>query len=184
MTRECGTCTMCCKLLDVDSPHGLKPADQWCRHCQPGKGCAIYATRWDACREFLCGWLQNPMLPDELRPDRCHVILTSNLDGGVTAICSPDRPEAWRAPIMLALLHHLARNDIFVAVNCGKRKWLIGAERVSEVPAANIGADNEIAIPSAVAVRLRLGRRGLYTKKTAAPVEGAAGSGGCKQING
>ena len=38
--RECGACTLCCKVFDV--PVLEKPAGQWCKHCLPGRGCGIH----------------------------------------------------------------------------------------------------------------------------------------------
>ena len=75
----CGTCSLCCKILDIDELG--KPAGTWCEHCAR-PGCSQYAERAEICRTFECLWLQsqtrsdfNPM-PEALRPDRCHAILT------------------------------------------------------------------------------------------------------------
>ena len=54
--RSCGTCTLCCKLLQV--PEVEKPLGEWCRHCDKGVGCTIYAERPQRCRDFFCGYLQ------------------------------------------------------------------------------------------------------------------------------
>ena len=59
--RACGACSLCCKLLQIDEPELKKPANEWCRHCRPGKGgCAIYDERPPVCRDFACEWLINP----------------------------------------------------------------------------------------------------------------------------
>jgi hypothetical protein len=41
--RQCGDCTMCCKVLPIEELS--KPAHQWCQHAKPGSGCAIYQSR-------------------------------------------------------------------------------------------------------------------------------------------
>jgi hypothetical protein len=43
--RECGDCSMCCKLLEIADADIAKPRNQWCKHCKPGSGCTIYDTR-------------------------------------------------------------------------------------------------------------------------------------------
>jgi hypothetical protein len=99
--RACGTCTLCCKLLGVAEL--AKPAGKWCRHCAPGKGCTIYATRPDDCRSFVCGWLVQPELGPDWKPERSKVILSWHSDrvGGGTrlaVVVDPSHPSAWRNP--------------------------------------------------------------------------------------
>jgi hypothetical protein len=70
--RQCGGCTACCKTHEI---HALaKPPGQWCRHCLPGRGCAIYDERPAECRSFGCLWLAG-YGPDRIRPDRSRVVL-------------------------------------------------------------------------------------------------------------
>ena len=59
----CGGCTLCCKVMGV--PSISKPASQWCKHCRTGFGCGIYETRPGECRNFICGYLSIPALPEE-----------------------------------------------------------------------------------------------------------------------
>jgi len=42
LMRQCGGCTLCCKLLPV--PPLEKLAGQRCQHQRHGKGCAVYET--------------------------------------------------------------------------------------------------------------------------------------------
>ena len=72
--RECGTCTLCCKVFDV--PSLSKPAGQWCRHCKPGRGCGIHETRPDHCRSFHCLWMTGAWLGPEWKPERAKMVLT------------------------------------------------------------------------------------------------------------
>ena len=65
--RRCGSCTLCCKVLAITELQ--KPRGTWCPDCSPGKGCNIYETRPAECRSFMCGWLTDPMLGPEWKPD-------------------------------------------------------------------------------------------------------------------
>ncbi|MCA0425576.1 MAG: hypothetical protein LCH61_20085 [Proteobacteria bacterium] len=72
--RDCGTCTLCCKVFDV--PVLEKKAGEWCSHCLPGKGCAIHATRPDHCRAFHCFWMLAPFLGPEWKPEKAKFVIT------------------------------------------------------------------------------------------------------------
>src|SRR5262245_56261740 len=74
--RKCGECSLCCKLPRVDDVE--KPSWTWCRHCDVGKGCSIYESRPNICREFKCRWLTDTDLPDEWRPDLVHLFVSGN----------------------------------------------------------------------------------------------------------
>src|SRR3569833_4153194 len=71
--RDCGPCTLCCKVMAVDEIE--KVAGAWCAHCAKGAGCAIYEPRPQSCRAFSCAWLRHPQLPHNLRPDLPRVVL-------------------------------------------------------------------------------------------------------------
>jgi hypothetical protein len=100
MTRRCGDCQLCCKLLplkarDSDAtvramkdagmpiPAGLadmvpdfdKPANTRCQHQQHGKGCRIYPRRPLACQLWSCRWLNEADTADQHRPDHSHVVI-------------------------------------------------------------------------------------------------------------
>ena len=93
--RQCGTCTMCCKTIEVTEI--AKPQHVWCAHCTPGKGCGIYASRPGECAIFSCGWLGDPKLGDEWRPDRSKFVITFEPGTGrVFIACDPTAPSAWR----------------------------------------------------------------------------------------
>ena len=53
--RACGDCVACCRVLNIDEPDMVKPADQMCMHCT-GKGCGIYDSRPNVCRVWDCAW--------------------------------------------------------------------------------------------------------------------------------
>jgi hypothetical protein len=74
-SRECGECTVCCKVLLIDDPEFQKMPGVLCPNCKTGAGCQIYAMRPSPCRGFNCGWKLMPELGDELRPDRSGIII-------------------------------------------------------------------------------------------------------------
>lgn len=82
MKRECGECTLCCRLVPVndsgitingiDSTRALhKAAGQRCVH-QRRTGCSIYLRRPVSCRAWSCMWLQGAAMR---RPDRSHYVI-------------------------------------------------------------------------------------------------------------
>ncbi len=71
--RSCGSCTMCCKLYAV--PVMQKPEQTWCRECMPGKGCKIWETRPQFCRDFHCHYILDPNIGDDWKPDVCKFIM-------------------------------------------------------------------------------------------------------------
>ena len=72
--NECGTCTLCCKLVHVYELD--KPVGRWCPHCSLGKGCQIYEARPTECKTWNCLWLQGAFGTDpDLRPDKCKVVV-------------------------------------------------------------------------------------------------------------
>jgi hypothetical protein len=126
--HSCGSCTLCCKLMEVRDLPEPKPRDQWCGHCIQGKGCGIYASRPNSCRIFDCVWLQKPRLPDSLRPDRSKVVLTTlEADKALVANVDPGYPDAWRRPEMASLLKLNMRRGVKVLVRIGGRLRELGA---------------------------------------------------------
>jgi hypothetical protein len=125
--KSCGSCTACCKVVAVDELQ--KPGGVDCVHCEVGRGCKIYLQRPSSCRTYVCGWLVNPHLGSELKPDRCHVVLTWWHEGRVLfADCDPDWPDAWRAPNVISVLREAATKvarEWKVVAAVGRRTWLI-----------------------------------------------------------
>lgn len=78
MTRQCGDCQLCCKLLPVRPL--AKPAGERCQHQKVGKGCTIYSTRPFVCRDWNCAWLSDPRTSELRRPDRSHYVVDGLLD--------------------------------------------------------------------------------------------------------
>ncbi len=116
-----------------------KPVGTWCQHARPGKGCAIHAdpSRPEVCGAFHCLWILHPELPDELKPERTRVVLTSARGSAETtliAYCDPSDPTAWRKGAMHGFLTRHTRTPEgrprVVIVWAGRRMWLLtpGAE--------------------------------------------------------
>ena len=79
-----------------------------CPHVATGAGCGIYADRPAGCRTFICGWLLDPNMGAELKPDKCHVVFYQRNEQHIVAACDPAHPGAWREPAVTAFLHRLA----------------------------------------------------------------------------
>jgi hypothetical protein len=134
--RDCGSCTLCCKLFPV--PELDKPAGRWCRHIAQGRGCGIHATRPQVCRDFFCQWIYNPALGPEWKPERARFVL-SIYPGSNTLLVSadPGAPAAWRGPLYLPSLRRwaeaaLAQGDQ-VLVFTGNRAVAVLPDREAEL---------------------------------------------------
>jgi hypothetical protein len=94
--RDCGTCTLCCKVYDV--PVLEKVAGRWCSHCRPGQGCGIHATRPDHCRSFHCLWMTQTWIGPEWKPERSKIVLTIDpVNRFLLAQVDPGQPNVWRS---------------------------------------------------------------------------------------
>jgi hypothetical protein len=91
--RNCGSCSLCCKVLDV--PELLKPPGEWCKHMMPGRGCAMHAVRPFVCRAFYCEWIIARGLGPEWKPDKAKFLLVKR-GNRLTAHVDPGFPGAWQ----------------------------------------------------------------------------------------
>lgn len=131
----CGTCSACCRLMTVEPLN--KPAGVWCSHCTPGSAhpCGIYETRPEPCKAFSCLWLKsqsrpNPAerLPPELKPNKCHVVLSITQDGeDLIVLSDPGYPGAWRKPRVMKLIERITLG--------GKRALLVEGEKRAVIDA-------------------------------------------------
>lgn len=76
--RECGECTVCCKVPPIADPALTKPAGVLCPNCI-GNRCTIYLDRPQSCRDFFCQWRNLALLDENWRPDRSGVLIQSRL---------------------------------------------------------------------------------------------------------
>src|SRR5690348_640573 len=77
--RQCGTCTLCCKVAAVDEIS--KPNGVWCRHCTKGRRCSVYEVRPLSCRSFYCQWMLERSLGPEWKPERAKFALVRTDSG-------------------------------------------------------------------------------------------------------
>lgn len=137
--RSCGTCSMCCKLFDIDWLDRPKPAGRWCHHCRPGSGCAIWSSRPSPCATFFCMWRRLAALGDEWRPDRAGFIISQAQNAhqwNVTV--DPTRPGAWEREPFRNQLSRTAgtalENGEVVVLRIGSRQLILSPQGVVPVP--------------------------------------------------
>jgi hypothetical protein len=127
MTRQCGDCTLCCRLLPVRSLDKL--AGQRCQHQSHARGCKVYARLGSVspeCRLWSCRWLVNDDTADLSRPDRSHyvldlmpdfVTLRDDATGEAQHVqvvqiwVDPKHPDAHRDPALRAYLERCAEDN-------------------------------------------------------------------------
>ena len=106
--RTCGTCTLCCKALEIEVLN--KAPGVWCAHCKPGAGCTIYSRRPRECGDFFCDYLKNPELGEEWKPSTSKIVVVSELaDNRIAVYVDPQRPDAWRQEPYYSRLKQWAR---------------------------------------------------------------------------
>ena len=122
--KACGPCSLCCKILEIDD--FKKPPGPWCDHCQPGIGCGAYAVRPATCRDFACLWKGDRGLSPLLRPDKVGTLLMEDADSeDYLAVCDPERPLAWRTPLVFNHLVSIAKTGRVVMAKAGRKAWRI-----------------------------------------------------------
>lgn len=86
---NCDGCTLCCKLLNI--PWMESPAGEYCKECEPGKGCKIYYNAPPKCLKFNCAYAQMNKVSTNLRPDNCGVMF-ERIEGDIfVGNVDPDR---------------------------------------------------------------------------------------------
>ncbi|MBV9694619.1 MAG: YkgJ family cysteine cluster protein, partial [Alphaproteobacteria bacterium] len=148
LARECGGCTLCCKVMRVDEPLH-KPLNVWCGHCVLGKGCGIHESRPPVCRNFHCVWLMDASLGPEWHPERSHMVLWLDLDGRrLNVNVDESHPDAWRGEPYYSQLKRLASMALYrdgqVVVFVGASTFVILPNR--HVPLGDLAADEYIFI--------------------------------------
>lgn len=145
--RSCGTCTMCCKLLDIDVLE--KPRGVWCRHCNPKSGCMAYETRPQACRGFYCGYLRLPDLDERWKPSKARFLINFEERANRIVIhMDGERANAWRIEPYYSTIKqwslNMARSGGTLAVWAGSNLTLIFPDREKDLGAVR---DDQIIIP-------------------------------------
>lgn len=145
--RACGTCTMCCKvlqILDLD-----KAAGQWCKHAKPGRGCGIYETRPGTCREFFCEWMIDGRYGPEWKPDTAKFVVSPLLsDSNLLIAVDPNFPNAWRREPYISNIRQWVKTceamGRFVLIRIGGRCLALLPDK--EVDLGAVGVDDEVMV--------------------------------------
>jgi Fe-S-cluster containining protein len=106
--RECGSCNLCCDILEVTAVE--KPMGELCRHWQTGTGCTIYDRRPQMCRSFSCAWLQGH-LTEEWYPEKSGMVVHFSQDA-VNVQVDTDYPDRWREEPYFSKLREWSLNGI------------------------------------------------------------------------
>lgn len=138
MTRQCGSCQLCCELLPTKEVPTL--AGERCRHQRFNKGCAIYAKRPLPCVLWNCRWLVGDDTEDLRRPDRSgyvidiipdYITIQDNETGAerhvevIQVWVDPRRPHSRRDPALRAYLERRARENKVALVRFDSKRATI-----------------------------------------------------------
>jgi Fe-S-cluster containining protein len=129
--RECGGCTLCCKVMGIQEGEFHKPKDEWCPHTKKGTGCGCYSTRPTKCRDFSCMWLTGQFGQTEHRPDKIHGVVIPTTDGRNWVIIEDPGYEGFARQVLKpAITLWLDRGmEHYVIVVCGKKRSFNGDSR-------------------------------------------------------
>jgi hypothetical protein len=124
--RQCGSCSACCTLLEVTDVG--KSANEWCKHCDAGKGCTIYHHRPQMCRSFSCAWLQGH-LNDEWFPETAGMVVHFSQDA-INVQVDPGCSDRWREEPYFSKLCEWSLNGIRMNGNRGYATLVVaGSDR-------------------------------------------------------
>lgn len=128
--KPCGECGLCCKILRINVLD--KPAGLWCRHFQKSAGCSIHGAAPAECQRFQCYWSMSAVLGDDWRPDRCKLLIWSNVEGRIIVEVDPAFPNAWRREPYYAQLKAWSNRHrplpVEVLVRVKDRMWVVFPE--------------------------------------------------------
>ncbi|WP_156947596.1 hypothetical protein [Bradyrhizobium sp. WSM3983] len=145
--RECGSCSLCCKLLVIEPLN--KPLGGWCKHCAVGTGCRVYETRPAECRDFLCGFLTLRELDESWRPSTSKLVICFDQGDTKTMFVhvDPARADAWTRAPYYPKLKEWSRRAVAgrgqVIVKIGRRAIVILPDK--DVDLGPVGDDEMIA---------------------------------------
>lgn len=86
-SRACDGCTKCCDGWAVGEAHGYKFYPGRKCHFVCDTGCSIYESRpEEPCKTFKCLWLSDSTIPQWMKPDRIHSILSLETRNNISYI--------------------------------------------------------------------------------------------------
>ena len=118
---------MCCTVLRIEAldKAELTPCPHLC-----DAGCAIYATRPEACREYFCGWRALPFVGEHWFPPQSGMmVFPMASERRLTVHVDPARPDVWQQEPFAGDL----------------AKWAVAAERMRMRLSVIVGRD-EVAV--------------------------------------
>ena len=149
MAGFCADCTGCCVVFEVKDVS--KAFGETCKHLGHtlfGKGCQIYNERPDACRRYVCLWLDSQRrvevesMPEAMRPDVTKVVLgwPWGTDRETLFVYPyPGYEDAWqKQPVAKYLGEVLSRGGKVVVVTGNKRIAMKGDMAI-------VGTEDEFA---------------------------------------
>ncbi|MFM9974450.1 MAG: hypothetical protein ACKVON_07740 [Beijerinckiaceae bacterium] len=126
-SRSCGDCTLCCKVYPV--PVMQKPRNVWCKECKPGRGCGIWQTRPEFCRDFHCTYINDTRLGPEWKPNVCKFVMNWATPQHLHVTVDPGSPLSYRKEPYYAGLKATAERcmakEQSVIVFSGENKFLM-----------------------------------------------------------
>ena len=73
-SRPCGTCNACCVGFLTAKIYGTPmKSGRPCKFLD--KNCSIYNFRPQLCKDYICEWKGNPIVPDRFKPNNSNVIM-------------------------------------------------------------------------------------------------------------
>jgi len=139
--RQCGDCSLCCKVLAIAELE--KPKDAWCPNFAPALGCRIYASRPPSCRDFACQWLTDPSMGPEWKPSVSKLVLDSKprllVVHADPAVNKPWRLEPYNAVLKRLAAQGLSRGAIVMVME-RRRSIVILPDREVEMGVLEPGA--------------------------------------------
>ena len=121
--RDCGDCSLCCKVIHVESLR--KPAGTWCQHCSKGSAtaCQIFRKpeRPYECGKFQCTWTKQYDWPEMMKPSKSRMVF-EDIDSKILLVtCDPDMPSGWKESLPIKrFLKKLALGGKAVVIRAGK----------------------------------------------------------------
>ncbi len=126
--RSCGSCSLCCKVQEIKWLN--KPANKWCQHSDPGRGCKIWDARPQGCIDYFCWYMTEAQLGPEWRPDKSKFIINFRAEEN-RFIVNVDNasPAAWRQEPYYSSLKRISgelldRNIIVQIITGGQLTYL------------------------------------------------------------
>lgn len=149
MAGHCQDCSGCCTVFAVEAVG--KAFGVPCQHLGKtlfGVGCTIYDERPDACRHYVCLWLDSQRrenvesMPESMRPDvvKCVLGWPWGVDRETLFVYPyPGHEDAWRKPPVSTKLRTILAKGGKIVVVTGEKRIAIKGDM------AFVGTEDEFA---------------------------------------